>query len=433
MAEASPKDSTTAAAGPRRRRARRLLVAAFKVGAVLVPTALGVAVGAEVLARRYVAGTWGFIAPDPLLGWSYVPGSEGDAIVDRDEGLRKNRVRINSLGFRDREFAVEKAPGTIRIAVIGDSFVEAIQVAEDAMFTRLLEGHLNAEAPEGVRYEVVAAGNGNYGTDQELLFWRERVRPLAPDVVVCVMFPFNDFADNVPELNDRLYMPKRFFSLEGDRLVGPGETQSTPGTLALQGPHNPVLSRIERTMAYAVGRQWVRAYHPRMAEGLENAGLLGPDSVETPDGLPIMWDVARTPLSPPWEDAVDLASILMGQMRSEVEESGADFYLVLMPFTEHIFATNPEWVRERWPQLLRNDFDASQPENLARALAAEAEIEMLDLSPAFVEAVRATGEGVNILPNGHLNEHGNAVTAEAMAAFLAPRLAGLQPDAEAAH
>jgi hypothetical protein len=61
--------------------------------------------------------------PDERRGHALLPGAKG---WWRSEG--EAYVRINSRGLRDREHDVEKPAGTLRIAVIGDSFAEALQV-----------------------------------------------------------------------------------------------------------------------------------------------------------------------------------------------------------------------------------------------------------------------------------------------------------------
>jgi len=44
------------------------------------------------------------------------------------------KIHINSLGLRDREMTVEKADGVTRIALMGNSFVEALQVEQSDTF-----------------------------------------------------------------------------------------------------------------------------------------------------------------------------------------------------------------------------------------------------------------------------------------------------------
>lgn len=71
------------------------------------------------------------------------------------------RVDTNSLGFRDLEFAVEKAPGELRILTVGDSFTfgSGVQLADS--WPQLLEELLRAgrEGPVEVINGGFAAGS----------------------------------------------------------------------------------------------------------------------------------------------------------------------------------------------------------------------------------------------------------------------------------
>src|SRR3954451_24733872 len=106
-------------------------------------------------------------------------------------------VAINSDGFRDVEHAVEKPPDVYRIAVIGDSYVEALQVNRDEMFTNhIAPAAANCDALAGKRIETLTFGVSGYGTAQELLMLREKVFKYSPDLVLLVFTTNNDVSDN---------------------------------------------------------------------------------------------------------------------------------------------------------------------------------------------------------------------------------------------
>lgn len=130
---------------------------------------------------------------DGRLGWSLRPGAEA-AGTHRAEPT----IRINSGGMRDEEHPVRKPAGTIRIAVLGDSFTEATQVRAADAFWSVLERELaSCRAAKGRRVEALNFGVGGYGTDQELLTLRYRGWTYAPDVVLLVFATVNDLTDNV--------------------------------------------------------------------------------------------------------------------------------------------------------------------------------------------------------------------------------------------
>jgi hypothetical protein len=78
-----------------------------------------------------------FYKADPVRGVAHRPGAEG---WFRREG--RQYIVINREGFRDREHASKKPAGTYRIAVLGDSFTEALQVGLEDTFASVLEREL---------------------------------------------------------------------------------------------------------------------------------------------------------------------------------------------------------------------------------------------------------------------------------------------------
>lgn len=124
-----------------------------------------------------------FLQPDRVVGWKQVPSLDwtwaGHHWYAADFSVH---VKTNSLGFRDRDREVEKPAGVTRIAVLGDSFIEAVQVPLSDTATQILERRLNA-VPGASRYEVLNFGISNYGIGQYLLTWRQYARQFRPDYV----------------------------------------------------------------------------------------------------------------------------------------------------------------------------------------------------------------------------------------------------------
>lgn len=112
-----------------------------------------------------------------------------------------NKISINSYGFRDDEFYMEKTGDIIRIAVLGDSQEEALQVAlfdtwQKIMARKLAEGlKKKAEGPQlNRRVETYNFGVSGYGTDQQWLTLSEKVWQFKPDMIILAFSP-NDVGD----------------------------------------------------------------------------------------------------------------------------------------------------------------------------------------------------------------------------------------------
>jgi hypothetical protein len=163
------------------------LSAALAVVAVACTAlALEVVLRATHLAGARVAWT----EPDDRIGWRFTPGHEYWHFKENDHPISG---RINSMGWRDAERTREKPAGTFRIAVIGDSFVEALQVELDSTFCRIAERDLGRRLGRPV--EVMNFGRSGTTTSEQLLILESDVLPCAPDLVVLLFVPDNDIGD----------------------------------------------------------------------------------------------------------------------------------------------------------------------------------------------------------------------------------------------
>ena len=112
---------------------------------------------------------------DPDLGWAVRPNSQSA------NGLYYS----NSAGVRTssahKETIPNPLPGTLRIAIFGDSFTHGDDVPYKESWGTILEKTLNAK---GQRTEVVNLGGQGYAIDQAFLRWRKHGKPLHPHLVI---------------------------------------------------------------------------------------------------------------------------------------------------------------------------------------------------------------------------------------------------------
>jgi lysophospholipase L1-like esterase len=105
----------------------------------------------------------------------------------------KESIKLNSLGYRDKEFDIEKPEGKYRIVVIGDSFAFGQGLPVEDRFSNIIEQKLNKH---GQQYEVLNISRPGQGTADELAVLKEVVLPLSPDFIIVQWLP-NDFRDGV--------------------------------------------------------------------------------------------------------------------------------------------------------------------------------------------------------------------------------------------
>src|SRR3989344_2278016 len=122
-----------------------------------------------------------------LFGFDHIPNSQG---VYSSKEFTVN-IKINSQGLRDEEINLLKQEGVTRIAVVGDSFIEGLQVPLEVTSTKILQRML-IDANEKV--QVINFGVSGFGLDQKYLYIKNRVLKYHPDIVV-LFLASNDLDD----------------------------------------------------------------------------------------------------------------------------------------------------------------------------------------------------------------------------------------------
>ncbi|MEK7536892.1 MAG: SGNH/GDSL hydrolase family protein [Patescibacteria group bacterium] len=110
-----------------------------------------------------------------------------------------NVIKTNSLGFHSKEYNLEKTAGVFRIAVIGDSFIEASQVPIEKTFAYLLEKKLNNQTDKQYSYEVMPFGISSHGTYKSLFYLKAYALDFKPDLVIAA-YSLNDLEDDFREM-----------------------------------------------------------------------------------------------------------------------------------------------------------------------------------------------------------------------------------------
>jgi len=326
------------------------LIAIVVVGMVAVLTA------AE-LVTRLVAPGWApktaervvFWRYDPLLGWAHEPGQHGrfthpDFTVD---------VAISSQGLRDEVYPYERTDKH-RMLVLGDSFAWGFGVQHDECFSEILER-------EHVDWEVIDAGVSGYGTDQELLYFRDQGVRFQPDVVL-LLFHENDLYGNT--IAEAYWYSKPYFVLDDGTL----ELRNTPV------PKTTIKQRCNRLFygrTYLLSRLWATL-------GQLTRELRRP-----------FWSKSWTPES---GSAWQLTGALIASLNESCTDAGARLVIASVPTEE------------------------SPRDSLARVCERE-KIAYLPLDDAFA----AAGGGLTFAHDGHWTPKGHRAAAAAIDAFLDER------------
>ncbi|HYP00359.1 MAG TPA: SGNH/GDSL hydrolase family protein [Pyrinomonadaceae bacterium] len=323
-----------------------------KLAMLLVALLTGLLI-AEI-ALRVVGYTYPiFYSTDTVRGYALQPGASG---WSRQEG--EAYVRVNADGLRDRDHAKAKPAGTLRIAVLGDSDAEALQVPLEDAFWVLMEQRLQAcPAFAGRRIEVINFGVSGYGTAQELLTLRQKVWDYAPDIVLLALTTNNDITDNLRALKRTDEIP--YFVYRDGQLVLDDSFRNTRAFRlrhsALNRAGRWIRDNLRVIQAFLQGHYTLKNYlaskrapalvlphafisplaHAQTANAPAQtanapAQTEKPRAVVISDELGIDNLIYREPADDTWREAWRVTEGLLLLMRDEVGARGAKFVVVTL-------------------------------------------------------------------------------------------------------
>ncbi len=197
---------------------------------------------------------------NPRLGFVFKPNStlKWSNVIDYSV-----TQKANSVGFLDYEHSFEKPRGTYRVLLLGDSFIEAVQVETKDKIQAILQEKLQKKYPFR-KPEVIALGFSGCGTSNVLSFYEELGRKYKPDLVV-IVFVYNDFANNSPLLEsirngwDPYKSPRLFFEKKGENDYARIDIDPDWGKYVLKTKgKTPLFVRIENQMNPYLG--WSTLY-----------------------------------------------------------------------------------------------------------------------------------------------------------------------------
>lgn len=384
------------------RKAKRIMA---RCGLMLAGLLIGLTLAELALRVMGISYPLPYLA-DPHVGSRLQPGfsawftQEGEALV-----------RINRAGFRDREHAIAKPADTVRIAVLGDSFAEAVQVPVDQTFWSVLEDELQARgAFGGGRIEVLNFGISGHGTAQQLQMLHHHVWQYDPDIVLLAFFAGNDVRNNSQKLEPDPVRP--FYKPVRDRLVLDDSFRQLPDFQKANSAWVKWKVRlINSSRLLQLLNHWKqqgRTHHPTSNEAFE-PGLDDRVFAPPPDG--------------DWREAWDLTDRLILKIHGEAEAHDARLVVALV--TQAVQVHPDPHVRRAFAVGLDVE-DLSYPERRLIELGQRHGFEVVPLADSLAEYAERHGAYLHGFPNtapgaGHWNAIGHRLAGERIAEALDQR------------
>lgn len=331
------------------------------------------------------------VQPDPLLGCVHL---KDKMVTWRLEGY--SHEKLSSQGLRDTEHSLVKPADTYRIAVLGDSSTEGLQVSMDETYTKQLQKLLNQKLPAdltGKNVEVINFGCSSYSTGQELMLFREQVKKYKPDMTVVLLCKGDILENTLDVLHPGKAEPRPYFYLDqaGNLQCDNGILKANHDKLANDKPVNQLFNWLRaHSNIYGVASKanfslfLVDKTYYRISHFIQTViqKVSGKEALMQPDY--------------PMPDKRAVSQALIGQFKREASEIGSDFILML------------------FPGMGLKDDDWALTVSALRNQAVAQSFGFIDLQPV-IETVKDPN---SLFLQFHFSKGGHEVTARALAGYL---------------
>ena len=326
---------------------------------------------------------------------------------------------FNSHGFRDYERSYVTPSGTFRILVLGDSYVEAFQVALENSFPALLEKTLN-ENSTSHKFEVLNLGQGGFGTSDEYMRYLNFGVRYHPDLVVLAFLTGNDFRNNSKFLSLEEVRPFFEFDKSGHLIFDRSVLDNYEKSFTLPKKIFQFVKRHSYLASLVSERLYLLKYQLRV---YQLGNMLAGNRSRRPDNkLDEFSDlnIYRSDMDARWREAVAITKALLLKFKHSVEGNHERFLLVTLSNAEQLDSQIQAGLREKYGL----PFDFEQPDRIIEEFAKREHITYLKLMPMFRDYHLRTGKilhGPGSQESGHWNKLGHRLAAEKIFEFLRER------------
>jgi len=349
---------------------------------------------------------------DDDLGSRLRPNAEG---LWSKEGYAY--IRINSDGLRDFEYTIHKPEDVYRIAVLGDSYMEALQVDLEKSFTKLLEKKLQVLGFEAdSRIEVINFGTSGYGTAREMIMLQKHAMRYEPDMVILALLTGNDIRNNSEALEGIDSIPYILLNEQGDLVLDTSFRTSKRATSNSGWKRALYHDYLHHLRLAQLGNAVRRSlYQSRTRDGAElkaNAGAgaeLGLDE-----------NVYRPPADELWDYAWRTTEAILLEMNRVLLEARVRFLVVTL---SNGIQVHPD-SREKQKFMVRLGLEnLYYPDERIRAFLRRNGVEVVSLAPELAKLAQTRSIFLHGFENtelggGHWNADGHEAAAEIVSQWL---------------
>ncbi|YAI82104.1 MAG: SGNH/GDSL hydrolase family protein [cyanobacterium endosymbiont of Rhopalodia sterrenbergii] len=349
-----------------------------------------------------------FYKVDEYRGHSLIPGISGWWIQEGNAW-----VKVNQDGLRDKHYTKDKPKNTFRIAILGDSFAEAIQVNLEETFWSFIEQELrNCPSINNQTVESINFGVGDYGTAQELMTLKQQVKHYSPDMVILAIFTGNDIVNNSKILSPDDRFSPFLIKQEGKFIMDFSlkETKTYQWRNSLK--RKIIFSLINNSYLLQIinkARIIFKNHHSLLIQYTSNNDSF--DIVKYLDFVPQLY---LNNEDKDWQKAWDITEELVKMIRQESQTIKAKFLAVTLSNPAQVYPDKS--LRDKYFKQ-EGVVDQFSPDKRIKVLGEKEKFDVLNLAPEFQSYADKNNQFLHgfkntVLGSGHWNQLGHKLAGE---------------------
>jgi hypothetical protein len=344
-----------------------------------------------------------FLRPDPVLGTMHF----SNYTVRQNNSCIQAVTHLNKDGMNDVDHETKKPEGVYRVAVIGDSYVEAMQFPLEQAYFKVME---NALRERGYTVEVLAFGVGGFGTLQEYYLLRDYALKYDPDLVILSIFTYNDIRNNSFLLEKNLDMPYATLNEDGTISLPDFKLreeyvrifESPLRTLVFE--HSHLVRFVYRLSNQSVAFRNFLAFFHLQTPSIQDSKKRMDDSNE----------LYLTEMSDDWSDAWKVTEELIKKTKDLSEQNHSKFMMYSLSNDVQLSDERFSAVRNQYPQ---SKLDPELPEKMLSSISERNSMRYFSALPAL-KTLHSEGVVVHPKCHGHWSPEASAHSGELLADYV---------------
>ncbi len=327
-----------------------------------------------------------FYNESDYLPWQIKPSIETNHF--NEFGEFNVSIKHNSLGYRDKEFSINKSQNITRILVLGDSHTHGFGVELNETYHKVFEKKINERIN---KYEIINAGykSGDSPNTQYLYLKKEGIL-LNPDIVLIGFSIVNDFEDHKYNFNyfdengelERIVSTKYYVD-EKNRL----RTYSIKKDFIREELYKINLFLSFRLHTYILFKNSFRNSLMNFYKGKRDGGIY-----------------ANNYSSETKKEVEEVLNYLL-KIKNISQENNAKLIIIIIPRREEVYESK---IKDKEGNFL----NWSKPYDLLTNFAESNEIALINLLPKFKEYVSDNNTLLYFVTDLHLNKNGHYVAGQ---------------------